>query len=113
MKRVAGASAKTGPGCVTSIRHGVAKVCHISTGAEFGDCKAEWDKLKANDTNVFEFRPSEFIGDTACTKCDGLITLDLQTFAVLLDTKRVARPQGGFSDSDLRFVKIEKARLLR
>lgn len=102
-------------GCImASYRdNGVAKVCHISTGAGFGDCKAAWDALKAQYTHVFEFRPSDFIEDTPHTKCYGLITSDVQTYSVLVNTKRIALPRGGQATSDEQFVKVVNARLLR
>ncbi len=93
--------------------NGVNKVCHISTGDDFGDCKPAWDAAKANYTNVFEFCPSDFIDNTAHTKCYGLITSDFQTYMVLTHPRQVPRPGGGHATSDEQFVKIEKARLLK
>ena len=62
---------------------GTFKVCHVSTGAG-QDCKAEWEKLKKGFTNVFEFRPSDFIETKggAFAGCYGLITSDLRTYAI-------------------------------
>jgi hypothetical protein len=104
-------------GCIIAVYQdgGVSKVCHISTGADYGDCKAEWDRLKAGYKNVFEFRRSDFIGDTVYTNCYGLVTSDLQTYCILTNTKRVPIPgkKDAFAASDEQFVKIVKARLLR
>ena len=102
-------------GCImaTYQEDGVAKVCHISTGADFGDCKGAWEAAKKRFTNVFEFRPSDFIEDTVHTKCYGLITADLKTYTVLVGSKRVALDGGGFAAADEGFVKVVQARLLR
>lgn len=102
-------------GCIMAAYNdgGVTKVAHISTGADYGDCKPAWDRLKANCKNVFEFRPSDFIGDTPYTKCYGLITADLQTYMILTHPKTLAHAQGGSVRSDEQFVKIVKAHLLR
>lgn len=101
-------------GCImaTYTEAGVRKVCHVSTGAEYGDCRAAWDAAKVNFTDVFEFRPSDFIGDTAHTSCYGVITNDLQTLTVLTHPK-----DARFNDIPVRtqanFIKMTKARLLR
>lgn len=92
---------------------GVNKVCHVSTGADFGDCKAAWDAHKRRCTKVFEFRPSDFIGDTPHTRCYGLITADLQVYTILVKEKRISLPQGGALVADPQFVKLARARLSR
>ena len=72
-------------GCLMTVFKdgGSSKVCHVSTGAG-QDCKAEWEKLKKGYTNVFEFRPSDFIETKggAFFGCYGLITSDLRTYAI-------------------------------
>lgn len=102
-------------GCIMAAYQegGVNKVCHISTGKDFGDCKAAWDKLKAGYKNVFEFRPSDMIDKEAHTKCYGLITSDLQMFTILVNPNKAALPGGGNAFSDEQFVKIAKAKLLK
>lgn len=102
-------------GCIMAAytENGVAKVAHISTGADFGDCKPAWNAIKARSTNVFEFIPSDFVGGTAHSRCYGLITSDLQVYTILAHPKRVELAGGGFAASDLQFVKIERAHLLR
>ncbi|HEX8794156.1 MAG TPA: hypothetical protein VF765_24605 [Polyangiaceae bacterium] len=102
-------------GCIMAAytEGGVAKVCHVSTGATFGDCLGAWDIIKARSTNVFQFRPSDFIDNTVHSKCYGLITADLQVYTILTNPKTMAHPKGGSLRSDEQFVKIVKAHLLR
>jgi hypothetical protein len=92
---------------------GTRKVCHVSTGSDFGDCKPAWNALKKNFTNVFEFRPSDFVGSTPHAKCYGLITADLQMYTILVQPKRVPVAGGGFAAADEQFVQITKAHPLR
>ncbi len=103
-------------GCIMAAysENGVAKVAHISTG-EYGDCKPEWERIKARSTRVFEFKPSDFGADTGRVYCFGLITSDLQTFTILVSGDRVRAPSGEVAvlPAGLKFVKIEKAHLLR
>jgi hypothetical protein len=72
-------------GCLMAVfkEGGAFKVCHVSTGSG-QDCKAEWENIKKGFTNVFEFRPSDFIETKggAFAGCYGLITSDLRTFAI-------------------------------
>lgn len=93
--------------------NGIRKVCHVSTGSDFGDCKPAWDALKKNYTNVFEFRPSDFIGSTPHSKCYGLITADLQMYTILVQPKRVSIGGNASAAADEQFVQITKARPLR
>ena len=64
-------------------------------------------------TNVFEFRPSDFVGDTPHLWCYGLITSDLQMVSILVGVKSIPLPQGGATKSDPQVVKVVKGRLLR
>jgi hypothetical protein len=101
-------------GCIMAVytHNGVRKVCHVSSG-EFGDCSAAWAAIKAASTNVFEFKPSDFIGGTQFERCYGLITSDLQTFTILTASQSASIPSGqGNYRSDSKFVKVAKARLL-
>ena len=104
-------------GCIMAVYQdgGANKVCHISTGADFGDCKGAWQAIKARSKNVFEFRPSDFIEDTPHSKCYGLITADLQMFTVLVGSQRVNLDAEGSKKAlpDEKFIKIIKAHPLR
>jgi hypothetical protein len=93
-------------GCImaTFTYQGIRRVCHVSTGAG-QDCKAEWERIKKLSTNVFEFRPSDFI-DTkggAFAGCYGLITADLRTYSITIVRK----------NAKLTIASIKMARLLR
>lgn len=79
-------------GCImaTHKRNGVRRVCHVSTGGD-GDCKESWERIKKTSSEVFEFRPHEFIDIEGLFKkastyafvgCYGLITSDLRTFSI-------------------------------
>lgn len=95
-------------GCLMGVfKHndGVVKVCHVSTG-NGQDCKDEWQQVKAASTNVFEFRPSDFIdaNGQAFEGCYGLITNDLRTYSIT-----VARSKTGART----IAAIKMAHLLR
>src|SRR5882724_5365790 len=49
-------------GCIMAVftQGGVRKVCHVSTG-EGQDCKDAWQAIKAQSSQVFEFKPSDFV----------------------------------------------------
>ena len=49
-------------GCIMAVftYQGIRRVYHVSTGVG-QDCKAERERIKSVSTNVFEFRPSDFI----------------------------------------------------
>ncbi|MCA1764263.1 MAG: hypothetical protein ABR574_13685 [Cryomorphaceae bacterium] len=83
---------------------GVRRVCHVSTGTG-QDCKEEWERIKSLSTNVFEFRPSDFIDTKGASLngCYGLITADLRTYSITV----VRRSSG------LEIASIKMARLLR
>ncbi|MEL6635674.1 MAG: hypothetical protein AAFW73_15500 [Bacteroidota bacterium] len=72
-------------GCIMAVfdHEGTRKVAHISTGPS-QDCKIAWDELKKSCSNVLEFRPSDFVDNQGKTfvGCYGLITSDLQTYAI-------------------------------
>jgi hypothetical protein len=95
-------------GCIMAAfkYQGVARVCHVSTGAG-QDCKARWDEIKAQSANVFEFKPSDFIETNggAFAGCYGLITSDLRTYAIT-----TVRPPTG---ANVKVASIVAARLLR
>ncbi|SFU52630.1 hypothetical protein [Pseudoduganella namucuonensis] len=86
-------------------------VCHISTGGEFGDCKAAWNDMKGRFTNVVEFRPSDLCGDTKFETCYGLITQESGCYAVLVQAQNATLPSnsGGVYKTDAKFVKLAKA----
>lgn len=95
-------------GCImAAFKHvdGTMKVCHVSTGPG-QDCKDEWQRVKTVSTNVFAFRPSDFIetNGQALWGCYGLITADLQTYAIT-----VVRAHDGTRS----VAAIKKAHLLR
>lgn len=98
-------------GCIMAAykENGIAKVCHISTGDGYGDCKAAWDALKANYTNVIQFKPSDFIFNTPHERCYGLITSNMQMYTVLVQQHRAISPSGTPTRSDIKFVKIIRA----
>lgn len=96
-------------GCIMAVftLDGIRRVCHVSTGEDGQDCMAEWKKIKDRSTNVFEFKPSDYI-DTkgqALVGCYGLITGDLRTYAVTVVRNK--------EDNTLKIASINKARLLR
>ena len=96
-------------GCIMAVYKsgGAMRVCHVSTG-DGQDCKAEWDRIKAASSSVFEFKPSDFVetGGAALLGVYGLITADLQTYAITVVQNAV---QGGGA----KIAAITKARLLR
>ena len=96
-------------GCImaTYKSGGAMRVCHVSTG-DGQDCKDEWNRIKAASTSVFEFKPSDFVetGGAALLGVYGLITADLQTYAITVVQNAV---QGGGA----KIAAITKARLLR
>ncbi|WP_295389153.1 hypothetical protein [uncultured Thiodictyon sp.] len=100
-------------GCIMAVftYGGIRRVCHVSTGAG-QDCKAQWEQIKSQSTNVFEFKPSDFIdsGGSAMLGCYGLITADLQTYAITVVSGGVA--VGGLSPSP-KIASVVRARLLR
>ncbi len=98
-------------GCIMAAYsdHGTAKVCHVSTGAGYGDCKAAWDALKANYNNVIQFKPSDFIYNTPHIRCYGLITSNMQMYTVLVQENRALLPNGTHSRSEMKFAKIIRA----
>jgi hypothetical protein len=102
-------------GCIMAAYEdgGVRKVCHVSTGNELGDCKATWNALKAEYSNVLEFRPSDFIENTPHSRCYGLLTADLKVYTILVDVKSVPLADGGRLFADEQFVKITEARFLQ
>jgi len=95
-------------GCIMAAftYQGVARVCHVSTGAG-QDCKARWDEIKGQSANVFEFRPSDFIETNggALAGCYGLVTSDLRTYVIT-----TVRPKLGTGP---KVASIVTARLLR
>jgi hypothetical protein len=96
-------------GCIMAVYKsgGAFRVCHVSTG-EGQDCKAEWERIKGGSTSVFEFKPSDFVetGGAALLGVYGLVTADLQTYAITVVQNAV---QGGGP----KIAAITKARLLR
>jgi len=86
---------------------GTFHVCHVSTG-DGQDCKDAWNRLKATSNAVFEFKPSDFVetGGAALLGVYGLITADLQTYAITVVQNAM---QGGGP----KIAAITKARLLR
>lgn len=98
-------------GCLMAyfVDNGVAKVAHISTGADFGDCKGAWDLLKRNYTNVIEFKPSDFTRGVANERCYGLITNDQRLYTILTWSDRVEIKPGHNSLADHKFVAINIA----
>ena len=96
-------------GCIMAVfdDQGTRKVCHVSTG-EGQDCKEEWQRIKGRSFNVFEFRPSDFIDakGRAFAGCYGLITSDLQTYAITVVSPLI---HGGPPE----IASIAKAHLLR
>jgi hypothetical protein len=93
-------------GCIMAVftYQGIRRVCHVSTGSG-QDCKAEWERIKKLSTNVFEFRPSDFIDTKGASfnGCYGLITNDLRTYSIT-----IVRDNAG-----LKISSIKKAHLLR
>jgi len=73
----------TGCTMATYVHNGVRKVCHVSTG-KGQDCKAEWDRIKGESTNVKEFKPSDYIKTKglAFAGCYGIITSDDKCYSV-------------------------------
>jgi len=102
-------------GCIMAVftDSGVRKICHISTGTEFGDCKSVWNAIKVNYSNVLEFRPSDFIHGTAFELCYGIITNSVKAFTVLTNCKSVRSPSGARLRTDSIFSKITEVTLLR
>jgi hypothetical protein len=98
-------------GCVMAAytEGGARKVCHVSTGADYGDCKPAWDTAKAGYANVVEFKPSDYIGKTPYKYCYGLITANGGKYVILVQTKSLPHPEGGSLVSDPLFVKFVKA----
>ncbi|SHM62216.1 hypothetical protein [Rhizobacter sp. OV335] len=96
-------------GCIMAVYKvgGVFKVCHVSTG-DGQDCKAEWERIKGTASAVFEFKPADFVdtGGAALKGVYGLITADLQTYAITVVHNTAA---GG----DAKIAAIKKAHLLR
>lgn len=93
-------------GCIMAAftYQGIRRICHVSTG-DGQDCMAEWERIKKLSTNVFEFRPSDFI-DTkggAFVGCYGLITADLKTYSITIVSE----------NSKLKIASIKLAKLLR
>ena len=86
---------------------GAFRVCHVSTG-DGQDCKAEWARIKAASSAVFEFKPSDFVetGGAALLGVYGLITADLQTWAITV-------VQNAVMNGAPKIAAITKARLLR
>ena len=86
---------------------GTFRVCHVSTG-DGQDCKAEWNRIKAASSAVFEFKPSDFVetGGAALLGVYGLITADLQTYAITV-------VQNAAMGGGPKVAAITKARLLR
>ncbi len=101
-------------GCIMAVftEGGVQKVCHVSTG-DGQDCLAEWANIKARSTNVFEFKPHEYIstGGGAFMGCYGLITADLRMYAITVIQNRVAG--GHVASSDAKIAAITMARPMR
>jgi hypothetical protein len=93
-------------GCIMAVfdHGGVRKVCHVSTG-DGQDCKAQWDTIKGQSKNVFEFKPSDFIETkgAAFGGCCGLITADLRTYSITLALSKGVRT----------VANIQMARLLK
>lgn len=60
-------------GCImaTYKKNGSRRVCHVSTGADFGDCKKEWETVKGEATEVKEFKPFDKQRDSLIS--EGLI----------------------------------------
>ena len=98
-------------GCIMAyfVDNGVAKVAHISTGADFGDCLPAWNNLKRNFTNVLEFRPSDYNMNVAHDRCYGLITSNLGLYTITTQAPHVALAAGGHAQADQRVVRIEVA----
>jgi hypothetical protein len=86
---------------------GAFRVCHVSTG-DGQDCKVEWARIKATSNAVFEFKPSDFCatGGAALLGVYGLITADLQTYAITV-------VQNAVMNGGPKIAAITKARLLR
>ncbi|MEM9720178.1 MAG: hypothetical protein AAGA10_13050 [Bacteroidota bacterium] len=93
-------------GCIMAVftHEGTRKVCHISTGNN-QNCLDEWQKIKKASSQVFEFKPSDFISykNTQFLGCYGLITRDLRTYAITV----------GMSGGQRIVAGVKKARLLR
>jgi hypothetical protein len=93
-------------GCIMAVftQNGVRRVCHVSTGAG-QDCLAEWQRIKRLSTNVFEFRPSDYIETKggAFVGCYGLITGDLRGYSITIVLMNNA----------LKIASIKQMRLLR
>lgn len=103
-------------GCVMAVyqHNGVRKICHVSSGA-FGDCSQNWDAIKQASVNVFEFKPSDFVGEgEQFETIYGLITADLQMYTIVTQSYAAQTPDGkaGYR-TDSKFVKIAKAHPLR
>lgn len=98
-------------GCIMAVYRdgGITKVCHISTGTGYGDCKAAWDKLKAGYSGVKEFKPSDYIFNTPHLRCYGLINSNMEMYTVLVQQHQANLPSGAHSRSDIKFVKITRA----
>lgn len=84
----------------------IKRVAHISTGAG-QDCLPQWAKIKEKSTNVFEFKPSDFIETKgkSFVGCYGLITPHLDVYSITIITE----------DNNITFkvASIVKARLLQ
>ena len=78
-------------GCIMAIftdSKGVRKVCHVSTGSD-ADCKAQWEDIQKQSTEVRNYRPSDYIRlpdmpGWAFLGCYGLITPDLKCYAITI-----------------------------
>ena len=77
-------------GCIMAVfdYQGSRRVAHISTGAG-QDCKPAWREIKAQSTNVVEYRPSDYIetGGHALVGCYGLITSEGKAYAITVVSK--------------------------
>jgi hypothetical protein len=96
-------------GCIMAVykEGGAFRVCHVSTG-DGQDCKDEWNRIKGASRSVFEFKPSDFVetGGAALLGVYGLITADLQTYAITV-------VQNAVMDGTPKIAAITKARLLQ
>jgi hypothetical protein len=96
-------------GCIMAVykQGGAFRVCHVSTG-DGQDCKDEWNRIKAASTSVFEFKPSDFCetGGAALLGVYGLVTADLQTYAITV-------VQNAVMNGGPKIAAITKAHLLR
>ena len=97
-------------GCIMAsyTDNGLNKVCHVSTGTDYGDCKPTWDRLKAGYTNVSEFKPSDYINNISYKYCYGMVTAQGEKYVILVNTKSFPHPGGGSLVSDAQFIKLVK-----